>query len=61
MKKIYCRNYDLDCCETCHNDDVLFIRNFKGFEVNHCCSTMFEIEKDIRKHLESEGIENDCQ
>ena len=60
MKKIFCKDHDLDCCKTCHNQDQFFIRNFKGFEINHFCSTMYEIEKDVMKYLKDEGIENDC-
>ena len=58
-RKIYCKDYDFECCKTCHDDDTTYINYYKGFEISHCCGTLSNIEADILKHLEPK--ENDCQ
>lgn len=59
MKKLYCKDYDVTCCDTCHSTDQFFSTSHKGYEVSHCCKSYVDICQDINKHLD-EPLENGC-
>ena len=61
MKKLFCSQYkNIECCDSCHLDDQFFKTMFKGFEINHCCSSKYDIEQDILKHSD-EPLEDSCR
>lgn len=61
MKKLFCSQYkNVNCCETCHNQDESYKTVYKGFEMNHCCSSYIAIQNDIDAHLE-EPLEDSCR
>jgi hypothetical protein len=60
FKKLFCSQYEFDCCNTCHSNDEFYKTNYLGYEINHCCCTVNDIKADVKKHYEG-ALENDCQ